>query len=81
MQPRLGFATQPALKGTGGEHTRTNLRTTPLRPPRIGTILSTQHARAVLMAQQVDVAVLALQAAGGGTVTVIILLAVDEWAG
>lgn len=33
------------------------------------------------MAQQVDVAVLALQAAGGGTVNVIILLAVDEWAG
>lgn len=67
------------MKGAeGGEHTRTNLRTTPLGPLRIRTILSTQHPVPVLMTQQVDVAVLALQTAGGGTV---ILLAVDEWAG
>lgn len=57
---------------------RTNRRTTILRPLRIGTILPTVHAVPVLMAQQVDVAVLALQTAGGGA---IVLLAVDPWAG
>lgn len=49
--------------------TRTNVRTTPLRPVRIRTILSGQPPRFTIMTQQIHITVLALETACRGVIS------------